>query len=422
MSVPAWLPRTEAELQSAIDEGLLQEGHSLDIKERLDTGPKASRSLAIDLASFAVDGGCIYVGVKQHEKTAVGRVTLAPFELQGQADRVSQVARSGLIDEPLDVRCQEIPCEQQPGYGYLVIIIPPSPAAPHMVDKQYRGRGDAMNTILSDAEVRRIHDRQRATRSSVEALLLTEMQRDPTPVEQRQNAHLFLLAHPVTAQPDQLFRAMQEHQLPPRNWLEAELMVPLRKLPLPSAEPSVTSTTHFSRRAEGWAYHSHEITQERSVVPTAREEYLLDMEIGEDGSLRLFCARATDTPSDGSKLAFETLIAGLTAQVVAGAVTVAMKTNYFGMWSFGLAITNLRGAASAAARSDIRWMDRPTRFSEDSYLRVTQASYERLTSDMAMVIADLFVPLNRALGEHFQFRSIPAALGVPQRQETEILR
>lgn len=245
------------------------------------------------------------------------------------------------------------------------------------------------------------------------------MQRDPTPVEQRRNAHLFLLAHPVTANPDQLIRAIQGLQCPPRNWLETELMAPLRKIPVPSAEPSVASATQFSRRAHGWAYHSQEIDQGRTVAANAGEEYLLDMEIGEDGSLRFFCARATDTPGDGSKLAIETLIAGLTAQVVAGALTIATKTTYFGMWSFGLAITNLRGAASASARSDIRWMDRPTRFSEDRYLQVTQASYERLTSDMAMIIADLFAPLNRALGEYFPFSAIQTALGIPQARETE---
>ena len=219
MSVPVWIPRTEAELQQALHQRLIQEGHASDIKEQLDTGPKASKSLAVDLASFAIDGGCIYVGIKQHAKTATGPLSLAPIALQGQADRVSQVARSTLIDEPLDVRCQESPCEQRPGYGYLVIIIPPSPAAPHMVDHQYRGRGDATNVILSDAEVRRVHERQHATRVSIEGLLRAELQRDPTPAEKRRNAHLFLLAHPATARPDQLLRAIQRAQRPPAAWL-----------------------------------------------------------------------------------------------------------------------------------------------------------------------------------------------------------
>lgn len=411
MRVPARIPRTEADLQKAIDEGLLQEGHSLDIKVELATGPKASKSLAIDLAAFAVDGGCIYVGVQQHEKTLSSPLSLAPIDLRGQADRVNQVARSGLIDEPLDVHCQEITAGQEPEHGYLVIIVPPSPAAPHMVDGQYRGRGDVTNSILSDADVRRIHDRQHAERVTTEALLLAEIQRDPTPDEKRKNAHLFLLAHPVTAQADQVFQAMQRLQRHPRTWLEAELMVPLRNVPVPPAEPSLASAVQYSQRAPGWAYHPHDIDQERRVQPNAAEEYLLDFEIGEDGSLRLFCARATDTPRDGSKLAFEGLIAGLTAQVVVGALTIAARTNYFGTWRFGLAVTNLRGASSASARSASRWMDQPTRFSEDRYLRVTQASHERLRADPAGVAANLFEPLNRALGGHFDFVPIQSALG-----------
>lgn len=410
MSVPTWTPRTEADLQSAIDEGLLQESHSLDIKERLDTGPKASKSLAIDLAAFAVDGGCIYVGVQQHEKTLSSQLSLAPMDLRGQADRVNQVARSGLIDEPLDVHCHEIAGGQDPEHGYLVIVVPPSHAAPHMVEGRYRGRGHVTNTILSDAEVRRIHGRQHAARVSTEALLHAEIQRDPTPDEKRKNAHLFLLALPMTARADQVFQAMQRLQRHPRTWLEAELMVPLRNLPVPQAEPSVGSAVQYAQRATGWAYHPHALDQERRVQLNAAEEYLLDLEIGEDGALRLFCARATDTPGDGSKLAYEGLIAGLTAQVVVGALTIAAKTNYFGTWCFGLAVTNLRGAASAAARSANRWIDQSTRYSEDRYLRITQASHERLKGDPAGVVADLFDPLNRALGTCFDFTAIQSAL------------
>ncbi len=109
MSVPTWIPRTEAALQEAMNDGLLQEGHALDIKRQLDTGPKAAKSLAVDLAAFAGDGGCIYVGIEQYAKTATGPLSLAPISLQGQAERVSQVARCGLIDEPLDLRCNAIP-------------------------------------------------------------------------------------------------------------------------------------------------------------------------------------------------------------------------------------------------------------------------------------------------------------------------
>jgi hypothetical protein len=411
MSVPTWIPRTEADLQSAIDEGLLQESHSLDIKGQLDTGPKASKSLAIDLAAFAVDGGCIYIGIGQHEKTLSSPLSLVPIDLRGQTDRVNQVARSSLIDEPLDVYCHEIASRQESGHGYLVIVVPPSPAAPHMVDGRYRGRGGVTNSILSDAEVRRIHDRQHAARVSSEAMLNAEIRRDPTPEDKRKQAHLFLLAHPVTARVDQVFQAMQRLQRHPRTWLEAELMAPLRNVPVPPAEPSVASAVQYSQRATGWAYHPHSMDQERRVQPNAAEEYLLDLEIGEDGTLRLFCGRATVTTGDGSKLAFEGLIAGLAAQVVVGALTIAAKANYFGTWSFGLAVTSLRGAASASARSASRWIDQPTRFSEDHYLRVSQVSHERLRADPAGVVADLFEPLNRALGGYFDFTSIQSALG-----------
>lgn len=49
--VPGWSPRTEADLQSAIDGGLLEESHRLDLKQALHATKGDNKELARDIAS-----------------------------------------------------------------------------------------------------------------------------------------------------------------------------------------------------------------------------------------------------------------------------------------------------------------------------------------------------------------------------------
>jgi hypothetical protein len=56
---PRWIPKTEADLKAAIEGGLLEETHYLDLKEA-PSNKTDNKELARDLASFAVDGGTLH--------------------------------------------------------------------------------------------------------------------------------------------------------------------------------------------------------------------------------------------------------------------------------------------------------------------------------------------------------------------------
>lgn len=43
---------------------------------------------------------------------------------------------------------------QQPSHGYLIVHVPPSGSAPHMVEHKYLGRGDKTKQYLSDLAYR----------------------------------------------------------------------------------------------------------------------------------------------------------------------------------------------------------------------------------------------------------------------------
>ncbi|WP_432030045.1 AlbA family DNA-binding domain-containing protein [Streptomyces sp. 1222.5] len=130
---PRWTPKTETDLQAAIDGGLFEESHHLDLK-KAPNGKGDNRELARDLSSFAVDGGTLIIGVQENKESRT--FELAPQPLNGLAEKVESVART-IPDPPLTVLTQEIRSAAGVGTGYLLVHIPASPVAPHMVDNRY---------------------------------------------------------------------------------------------------------------------------------------------------------------------------------------------------------------------------------------------------------------------------------------------
>jgi hypothetical protein len=204
--------RTEADLREALERGDLGEGERLDLKRELTPGDRGTKNTAIDLASFAIEGGTILVGV-----TPGRPPKLVAVPLEGLRERVEQIARSR-VDPPLAVTVREIPAADDPERGYLVITVPASPDAPHAVDLVFRGRHGTVNVQLSAAEVRRIHERQSASpRTSIREVLAEFASHDPFAEDRRRAGRLFVVAWPVSAQPQMLERAVGERW---RSWTE----------------------------------------------------------------------------------------------------------------------------------------------------------------------------------------------------------
>ncbi|MFI5689540.1 hypothetical protein [Streptomyces sp. NPDC051636] len=64
-AISRWTPKSEGDLAAAISGGLLEESHYLDLKEQTDPGKAGNKELARDLASFAVDGGMLIIGIRE---------------------------------------------------------------------------------------------------------------------------------------------------------------------------------------------------------------------------------------------------------------------------------------------------------------------------------------------------------------------
>ncbi len=378
------IPADEAGLRAAIGSGRLHEGDRLDLKRELPGGDRGSNSIAVDLASFALGGGTILVGVDEGPPAA-----LTPVTLRGQRERVEQIARSS-IDPPLRITVREIVADGRAGDGYLVIQVPPSADAPHSVAGAFRGRSGTTNTVLTASEVRRLHERQPESGvRPITEVLRGFVELDPTPAEQRRQAHLFIVARPLRADAEMLQAVVGERW---EAWTREHVVQAPRLTEVFS--PDTATANRLFRTPSGWIATGYEAVH-RPPEPLY-EDYGIEVEIGEDGTLRLFCSRASDDWR-GGRVAFEILIGGLVRRVIDLADVVSGDTGFTGDWEVGVAITNLRGCVSHFRMKG--WMvhreDCPP-YPEDSYERTWRGS----ATDLAVpdgVLARLVGPLNRAM-------------------------
>jgi hypothetical protein len=400
------LPADEGQLRSMLAQGLLDEGHTLELKRELPPGTAANKELARDLAQFTIDSGVLIIGVDEGDETTPPSLT--PVDLAGLPERVDEVA-ANRVDAPLHVRIQTIPAVGQPGRGYLLVIVPPTPTKIHMVDGRYWARGEKTRYPLSDPEVQRYHQLVLKGQRDAADLLNVEVRRDPAAAAGlTAHAHLFGIAQPVGARRDLLERVIGGSG--PKGWhdfLHGQVRSGSAGRPLTNGwSPDLPGTGDPTRRARGWALRSSNMTAGRDVqVPGGFstivdridvERNLLDLEVNEDGGLRLFCGRASDTLRNVDYV-IDGLVIGLTKRLVLVAETVANTTDWLGSWDFGVAVIGLRGLTSLhLAQHGQEWLAAP--FSEDEYRETVRATYERVVKDPDAIVVDLTGRLNRALG------------------------
>jgi hypothetical protein len=387
-------------------QGLLDEGHALELKRELPPGKAANKELARDLGQFTIDGGVLIIGVDEGDETTPPSLT--PVDLARLPERIEEVA-ANRVGPPLHVRIQTIPAAGQTGRGYLLVVVPPTPSKIHMVDGRYWARGEKARYPLSDAEVQRYHQLVLKGQRDAAELLDVEVRRDPAAAAGlTAHAHLFGIAQPVGARPDLLERVIGGSG--PRGWhefLHGQVRSGSAGRPLnPGWSPDLPGIGEPSRRARGWALSSPNIRPGRIVEvpgpdPLLRnvdvEKRLLDLEVNEDGGLRVFCGRASDTLRDDVECVIDGLVIGLTKRLVLVAETIANTTDWLGSWDFGIAVAGLRGLVSLRlVQHGQDWLAAP--FSEEEYGETVRATYERVVKDPDSIVADLTGRLNRALG------------------------
>ncbi|MGL4744826.1 MAG: AlbA family DNA-binding domain-containing protein [Dermatophilaceae bacterium] len=344
--VPRWLPTTEQEIEEAASNGLLVETHYLDLKREVSRGDGANKELARDLAQFAIDGGALLIGLDEQDD---GPPRLTPVELTGLPERVEQVAASR-CDPPLHVACTAIWSSADPTRGYLLVAVPPSALAPHMVDGAYFGRGDTTKRRLSDPEVLRHHAARQQTDDRINALLDKYIRRDPIPEAEREQAHFSFVAAPMTPRHEMLLDAVTGD-----HW-QANLnrFIDAARLPDDLPGPPLERLVRPDRRADGVAMVAGLDASRQLSLPGGPEE-VLEIEFTDEGMARMLNTWMT---GDHQRLDGRTLVAlAPVTSVLVGiklAAAVGAHTQYGGAWLVGFALTGAAGLQVDVGHSGFR--------------------------------------------------------------------
>lgn len=406
-ATPRWTPATESDVQRAIDEGLIEETHYVDVKREIPSGKAANKELARDLASFAIDGGTLIVGVEE-TPTALA---LAPQPLTGVPERIESVART-LPDPPLAVTVRTIPAAGAANSGYLLVHVPPSSVAPHMVDGRYLGRGDKTKHTLSDSDVVRLHERRRSIERDMLRTLEEYIDRDPVRQSHPspEQSHLFVVAEPLPGRPDMLRdivhaeRWMNELTIFAGRMIHGPIADRVRDHPrdIIQFSPDATHAGNHARRANGAALTTYDMNSDRSLKidpsRTFNTEDVVELEVDDSGAMRLFCGRLSDhVNSANAHVVFDIAPVLYVYRMMALCLAAADQAGYFGNWGLAVGGTGLRGRTSYDTVGRLGAFDRQAA-TIDTYTRSTTASYAELTTTPGAIADRLVGPFLRMFG------------------------
>ena len=388
-----WRPHVETDLQSLIDSGDAKESHVLDFKRGVGSSDAARKETAADLASFAIDGGSLVIGVDEPSKD---RFALCPFDTTGEIERIEQIA-ANRIRPSLDVRPRVIPSTADPSLGYVVVDIPASPSRPHMVDGRYYGRGEKTRRQLDDAEVRRLMASRRSQEVSVAEAL--QFERDRYPIGAEVTGRLLMVAIPLSEDDRLAVDFVRRTQADPLLPLltDAEKAVP----DLPSPRPSHTS---LETRAEGIARTS--LTGGgRTFGDQDRMMWTMDVEVWESGSIRILAGGVVDSvnrngTSPEINVIRESVVLAWAHRLVLYAQRLSEELGYSGSWGFGAYVDGITGLRSIYSTDFRYWGASFNVWDASTYERIAVAPGPSLVDDRYGIVERLVGRFAAGLGVH----------------------
>ena len=384
-----WLPKTETEIIKVVQSGSLEETAIFDAKEELSKNSE----IAKDIAAMANDGGVIIYGIGEDEH---GRITrLTPLSIDGQAEKIDAIVRSS-ITEPLVIHISSIPTEENPAVGYLIVYIPPSERAPHMVvvkgDHRFYGRSATGNYPLPEGEVARLYARRQHIEIDRENFLDVEIK--SAPYGPNSNfGYLFLFARPLFAR-DKLLDPCLKNGKNFQTILNdlIEIVIQPSIFPQNIIYLDFQTPQRWIRRAEGFL---GQLCQPSKLdLPEAPGD-TLNIEVEFNGTMHLFCGRIAQ--KEGNRfLFFPEDTCGLTLRFMNFIASLYEQAGYIGMVDIGLAITGIKGTVPCMPRN-FRFDRIAVPYDRDTYRKTTRASALTIRKEPIEVSKDLIMPLISAI-------------------------
>lgn len=338
-ATPRWIPETENDLQRAIDDDLMDETHYLELKRTLEPGRGKNKEFARDVVALSVDGGTLIFGIDEATKDV--KATLNPVMLERFIERLESIARN-IPDPPLEIRCKQIPAEQCPSKGYVIVEVPPSPDAPHMVDDKYYGRGEKQKQVLSDAQVRRLMFERQSRRGANAGALNAYMDRDPIPVDDRKSSHMFLVATPLMVSQGMFVDTIDSSNA--GEWLQNLVNTCHTKDQIPGKlEVPLSDVNRATAREDCIALTTDSI--DRSRVYTAPiwtpDDYAVEIEFTDDGELRIYHAPLSGQDKKGDLVLLLRYVPLFVRHSLSLLTAIRDDKGVTGSWSIGFGATKL---------------------------------------------------------------------------------
>lgn len=380
------MPETEQEIVSVVLSGSLEEAPGFDAKEEIPTN---NHDTAKDIAAMTVDGGVIIYGIAEDEDGKP--IILNPIPLAGRIERITAIARTS-IQEPPDIVSWEIRTQNDASRGYIVVVVPASERAPHMVvvrnNNRFYGRLGKQNVVLSEGEVARLYERRHQLEISAHDMMEQVIQSAPL-IRQEGFGYLHLFSSPLLSDEGFLERAVNEGET---------LDQVLHLLVAPAREGSVFRRDAYipdflngfpdrwERTVDGikgnLAYPAH------TLQPLSPEDTLI-LRLKYDGSASLFSGRVAATSSEGEFLLISTAIAGLTLRFLNVVSSLYERANYPGTVVIGVGVTGIQGAQPITGRH-----------LRGGYLYESE-DYRRTTRISSLILQESQLEIARRLLERF---------------------
>jgi hypothetical protein len=349
-----WVPKTAADLEAAVAGNTLPpESASYEYKQQLPpTGQNVD--IAIDVSAMTVDGGVIIYGVGENKATA--SFFSAPIQLQTAVGRISQTVESNVKERP-EFYARPLPIEGRPGVGYVVVEVPSSVRAPHMVEvkDEYRfyGRAPGGNRKLTQQDIDQLYERRRRVeeegkRSLDEAIAKALLQSIPG-----ERGDLHLVARPILS--DRSLRQRVFEVDDGRELVQAILNATnsLRFVDPWSPDFSQTvSNSHPGRSMDGIVLDNSPFNSNGEII----QRYTSRLEFQDDGTTRYFRAELAEQynpsrfPGETGDIYIlrEPAMAQICAHFIHMVGQLLARGGYNGQVDLYVALTGAKGAQSAS--------------------------------------------------------------------------